>query len=94
MGLTLVSHHYEENAAGLDTASESSDFVFSTLHGVEATVIPFAQIQFFNLLCSVCHSGSGCRNECSCFNMAVGYSDNAGVCSKFGVISRAPTIIN
>ena len=82
VGLTLVSNHGEEGMTGLDTSSESSEFVFSTLHGLEATVVPLLQIQLFNLLCSVCNSSGGCRYECSCFNMAVGYSNDAGLCSK------------
>ena len=70
--------------SGLDSASESSDFVFSTLHGLEATVVPLVQIQLFNPLCSMCGYDGGCRYEVSCFNMAVGCSDggDGGVCSK------------
>ena len=92
VGLTLVStlkrreeDEEEGNVGGLDSSSESSDFVFSTLHGLEATVVPLIQIQLFNPLCSGCGYDGGCKYEVSCFNMAVGCSDGDDgdcVCGK------------
>ena len=88
--LTLVSSHSPDGEEGgresfTDSASESSEFVFPMLHGLDSTVVPLAQLQLFNLLFGVTTSANGgCQVEGSCFNMAVGYS--AGdhvVCSKY-----------
>ena len=86
VGLTLVSSSVsEEPDDHVDSASESSQYVFSTRHGLDSAVIPLLQLQLFNVLCGVSSQSSGSRHlEASCFNMSVGYSrdGDTSVCSK------------
>ena len=86
--LTLVSSHSptgEEAENFVDSASESSESVFPTLHGLDSSVVPLAQLQLFNIICGVTTTTSGgYLLEGSCFNMSVGYSGSDDiVCSKF-----------
>lgn len=86
--LTLVSSHSptreEEGENFVDSASESSEFVFPTLHGLDSSVVPLAQLQLFNIICGVTTSSNGgYLLEGSCFNMSVRYSGgDSVVCSK------------
>ena len=68
-----------------DSGSESSEYMFATLHGLDSTVTPLLQLQLFNILFSVSTTTGGVLHvEASCFNMSIGYCcDGEAVCSKW-----------